>query len=517
MTCIICCNDYTPQLRKPIKCTNCENECCIICFKRHIIDERNLTCMFPKCGKNFSFIELSRITGNIKFSNEIMDKLALIALEEEKNFLPQRQKYAKKKIEEQKYELRKIERDKIRLGLNNQRHKIYTDHNINMAKDTRVLKFTAEINNLLNQVQKLRAEKDFVIRDLTNERNIATAVFDAEINKIYKEDDDDRASLGMISKEEKQYKFIKQCVYKDCKGFLEDNPLEDGWRCTLCDKLTCRRCHEPLIKQENDNGRVVNHKCNEDIVATLKEIKKDTKPCPNCGTGIFKISGCNHMFCVSCQTGFDWASGKIIKNGLHNPEATRWMRENGRAINNNNTNNNINECIDPITNNRAYYNWMYSYGYKYLMNNKHVYDTIIELTDKALHINEVVLARFNDNYFTKTQDLAVEYLITDGYNEERWTRDIRKFKKQQMFNNEFRNIITLLIEVIRTVLNNVREIIKNKGKVEDIKEQLELIPKIVEECNVKFEDVKKCFNSKRKNKFVISRNRKNFLYELSYS
>ena len=45
---------------------------------------------------------------------------------------------------------------------------------------------------------------------------------------------------------------------------------------------------------------------------------KDSKPCPNCYIPIFKLSGCNQMFCTNCHVVFDWISLKIDKGPVHN-------------------------------------------------------------------------------------------------------------------------------------------------------------------------------------------------------
>ena len=222
---------------------------------------------------------------------------------------------------------------------------------------------------------------------------------------------------------------------------------------------------------------------------------------------------CNTMFCLSCQTYFDWASGRIYKRAVHNPDAVRWMREQGTAIPREGGDDG---CTDPFVDNHVFYNWMYRTGKPYLKDHTDIFNTIMELSNYGTHINEVVVPRFADHYTTKSQELSVDYLITEGYTEIKWKKDIRKFKKQQMFNHEFRNIITLLTEVMRTVLGNVREMITRKMPPNDIAQQLELVATVAIECNEKFEDIKGCFNSKRKNCFNIFRERENVLFELRY-
>jgi hypothetical protein len=41
---------------------------------------------------------------------------------------------------------------------------------------------------------------------------------------------------------------------------------------------------------------------------TLSEqwIRNNTKPCPRCNVAIFKVAGCNHMTCSSCNSHFCW-------------------------------------------------------------------------------------------------------------------------------------------------------------------------------------------------------------------
>jgi hypothetical protein len=114
--------------------------------------------------------------------------------------------------------------------------------------------------------------------------------------------------------------FTMPCSYNDCKGMLSTE-----YKCGICDKYTCKDCHEPLEDE---------HKCNPDTVATKKAILKDTRPCPSCNARIFKIEGCDQMWCTSCKTPFSWTTGQIVPSGqrLHNPHAIEYMRLTGNTV-----------------------------------------------------------------------------------------------------------------------------------------------------------------------------------------
>jgi hypothetical protein len=76
--------------------------------------------------------------------------------------------------------------------------------------------------------------------------------------------------------------FVRACPDEDCRGFLSTQ-----WKCGICEKWACPDCH--LIKGYT---RDAEHTCNPDDVATAQLLANDTKPCPKCATGIFKIDGC---------------------------------------------------------------------------------------------------------------------------------------------------------------------------------------------------------------------------------
>jgi hypothetical protein len=115
--------------------------------------------------------------------------------------------------------------------------------------------------------------------------------------------------------------FVRACPDENCRGFLSSQ-----WKCGLCEKWTCNHCH--VLKGPDRN---IEHTCNPDDIATAELLANDTKPCPSCGTGIFKIDGCDQMWCTSCNTGFSWRTGRI-ENTIHNPHYFEWLRRNGGQI-----------------------------------------------------------------------------------------------------------------------------------------------------------------------------------------
>lgn len=112
--------------------------------------------------------------------------------------------------------------------------------------------------------------------------------------------------------------FMFPCSKEDCRGFIE----AIKWKCGLCNTKICKSCHAVKVKD-------VKHECKKDDIDTAKMIVKETKPCPNCKTRIFKINGCDQIFCTSCHTAFSWDKGTIEKGVIHNPHFFELQRKMG--------------------------------------------------------------------------------------------------------------------------------------------------------------------------------------------
>ena len=132
-----------------------------------------------------------------------------------------------------------------------------------------------------------------------------------------------RAKTGQVIEEKKEAsKFIRKCPVDGCEGFLSS-----AWKCGVCNIWACPHCFEAKGYEKD-----AEHTCNPDDVASAELIKKETKPCPSCGTRIFKISGCDQMWCTACHIAFSWRTGLRVNGVIHNPHFYAWQREGGAAV-----------------------------------------------------------------------------------------------------------------------------------------------------------------------------------------
>ena len=66
-------------------------------------------------------------------------------------------------------------------------------------------------------------------------------------------------------------------------------------------------------------------------VLSMKYVEKNTRACPNCGMGIEKDGGCNHMFCTYCSMHFCYVCG-IMNIGYDHFSAKGCVLFDERAI-----------------------------------------------------------------------------------------------------------------------------------------------------------------------------------------
>ena len=194
--------------------------------------------------------------------------------------------------------------------------KEYKEHRLKILTDMEMAKMPETIQHAETKKVTKKLQKENI--DLNNEIKLYRAKIYEMQNKIARNTyriAHPNVGDGAFTNERK--KFIMPCPEEKCRGFLSTS-----YKCGICNLYTCPDCLTIIGENKNEE-----HKCDENNVKSAEMIKKDTRPCPTCGERIFKIEGCDQMFCTAprkdgsgfCETPFSWKTGKIETGTIHNP------------------------------------------------------------------------------------------------------------------------------------------------------------------------------------------------------
>ena len=187
--------------------------------------------------------------------------------------------------------------------------KEYKTHRKDLLVDREISKLPETMEAAERQKKiDVEEEKSKAIREKINALNKELKELKLENGQCYRRIYQIRQGTGEASTSERR-KFIMACPNNLCRGYLSTQ-----YKCDLCELFTCPQCLEIIGYNKTDE-----HTCNPDNVASAELIKKDTKPCPQCGVRIYKVSGCNQMWCTECKIAFDYNTLKIDTGIVHNP------------------------------------------------------------------------------------------------------------------------------------------------------------------------------------------------------
>ena len=319
MTCVICLETYTKELRLKVTCPYCPSEACRGCVQRYLLTtHEDPHCLGCKRGWNREFIDLhltkSFRNGPLRKhrSKTLMDRekamlpAMQIFVEATKNLRTTGQELTTVMASMRKFDLRRVEilrqrdvlRTKIRTSISGEEEKSALEE---------LDKNCAIYGQNEGKLMRIRFDQETLNRQIMRWQNILEG----------------RAADDVRATEVRE--FIQRCPGEGCRGYLST-----AYKCGVCAKYTCNECM--AVKGDNRDSE---HTCNEEAKASAALIRRETKPCPKCGVRIYKIDGCDQMFCTqdTCHTAFSWNTGHIVTGAIHNPHYYEYLRHrNGGAM-----------------------------------------------------------------------------------------------------------------------------------------------------------------------------------------
>ena len=303
-------------------------------------------------------------------------------------------------------------------------------------------------------------------------------------------------------------KFIRKCPNNDCQGFLSTS-----LKCNLCECFTCSECREITGFSTEEKQQ---HVCNKEILESVKLLEKDSKPCPNCSCLIFKVMGCDQMYCVECHTAFSWRTLKIETGTIHNPHYYEYQRrmnngimprnpldvQCGRELDMNFINNLAQVFIQELPKGwktkqkqiRQFNTTMTETVYinpkgKVSRNHPNGIHPMIEICRRVQHIRHVDQQRFlPNNRLNNNLQLRIDYMRKKIQKEE-FQKIIQKREKENMKKTEISNVIGMFVMGMTDLFYRAYE-----ERNQSIIYEMEQLRRYTNECLVNISNMYKCKN-----------------------
>ncbi len=430
--CPCCIENYTPILRKKAVCKYCKADSCSKCIERYLLQGINdAHCM--NCRVNYNDETLREICTMTYIQQVYFKHRQQVLLSREKANLPGLQDAA---LEERDKREREAKVAQMRIELSNMEdilskkkdnyYDVYNDYYSKLSLKSDVSEIKKKLTEVNLDIEKYTQQiEDFKLK-----------IYDTRYPPRI-----DAAGNKLEADKEERKKFIRRCARENCQGYLSS-----AWKCGLCEYYTCNKCFIPKTKKHDDP-----HECKQEDVDTAELIKKDSKPCPNCGEFIMKSSGCSQMWCISCKTPWDWNTGKIEHGGMiHNPHYYEWMRRNGNA--------------DAIRNPADVPCGGYPNAWELRRIprtvNKDLSSKFYEFHRICQEIQDISQRTYRshiDN--TTTSTINVRFLLND-YDEEHWGQLLAKNERKRKRDREVQEIFGAFRMVAVELLNRIQNYVK---------------------------------------------------------
>tara|TARA_B100000902_G_scaffold399992_1_gene474342 strand:- start:3586 stop:5115 length:1530 start_codon:yes stop_codon:yes gene_type:complete len=278
MSCDICAEDFTKEKRMKVPCPGCDINVCRECVRRYLTGEDMVEdphCMGCRIAWQQKIVKTA--VGPSFITKQMVQHRRKVLLGRSKANIPQVQEYA-------------------------------------VAR--RDLPFVSQ------SIEAKRHEMN--LRHIEERRHLESVVLKEE--KIEKSRLERLVHGTSERQQQERAAFVHKCSSENCEGFLSS-----GWKCGVCNSYTCNECGKNIgqYARSHDNCE---HMCEANDVESFRLVRNSCRPCPNCATQIYKIDGCDQMWCTQCQTPFSWRTGHRLNGTVHNPHFFEWARRGGRQI-----------------------------------------------------------------------------------------------------------------------------------------------------------------------------------------
>lgn len=290
--CSICCLPAS----KVAQCPMCDYCACIECTKTFILGGLGeAKCMNVECNKPFSNAFLAKTCTKKWLNGDYKDHMDTVWFDRDRALIPDTMplialkselRSAKGKLTNRinKYRFRVMELQRYNLSMNKP-----MDTNFNTDE---------QLNNL--------TQENAMFQTIINDLNVRIEVYPFLPETV------------PFPKHSIPEVWIQGCEREGCNGLVNSKMV-----CGACNGKICKECRVALNRGEK-------HVCDANDVATVKSMSMNTKPCPKCAVPIYKIDGCDQMWCVECKTAFSWVSGRVETTTIHNPHYYEWLRSENR-------------------------------------------------------------------------------------------------------------------------------------------------------------------------------------------
>ncbi len=447
MECQVCCERFNKSNHSKVVCHYCSFAQCSSCAERYLMDTPNDPhCMNCKTGWN-----RERLVDN--FSKKFVDKTFKerrenLLFERERALMPATQPAA-----ERRAKFRALEK-KIKDNIDAMTNCMSRYNQICNELNTGIHRTDEQRIEIYERALKEKETEDFYRR-----RNMMNQY---EINLISAD-----SQRGGPKRE-----FIRACPADGCRGFLST-----AWKCGMCEVKVCPQCHE--IKTEDQE-----HTCKPENVETAKLLAKDTRACPKCASMIFKIDGCDQMYCTQCNTAFSWRTGLVETGRIHNPHYYDYLRR----VNNGN----IPREPGDVPRNGCAEMPNAQYIQQVIRNNPGLrIDFLLVIVQQHWHAHYTLTHRYTVNAAdTNNEEMRILYMLGD-MDDVKFKKELQKKEKARQRKNEIYDILNTYMTVSREQMQNAVINNDNREEIDKIAQEMHVLRNYI---NGEFSKVSKRYN-----------------------